>query len=392
MRGTRHLLAFTALSAVLAAAPLAAAAPVPLDALRRSAATAQSRWSSAAERLADTRATQSALEHRVAALKRLNERQPRANHAELERLLRESLEADRALEAQKAEVARLEAAFRQALRDAVGAIDGEIRALVPGLQTGTLDARKSAARRINELRAARDELRGELAAVASGPSSGRWGRLSVEIEPLDGPSELNEKADIVEDTRDKLRAKRRALDGLLREARQEREIARAARDFSTDVSLFDEESRVGRVLRGGGPRAAASDAQRAPNSGGGEELGVAGQPDPTGAFAESHDSTGGARGPAAPGFSADPAPPAPVAPPASNAPPVQIPSVSRELSPELLMRLRIEELAASKLDVATLEQLVAELERTERFLAKEATRIRQRAEQLEEDETKALGQ
>ncbi len=327
--------------------------------------TTLNRWQQAQRALDATRATQTSLEQRIGSLKRQDPRAPA-----LESLLRASLEADRVLAAQEAEIKRHEQALGQLVRRGVVEIDSEIRSTLPRLKTGPLADRKVAAQTINSLRALRDRLRGALAQVTRGDEQRAWARYSVKIEPLDGPTELNEKADVVEDTRDKLAQRRTVLAQLLREAKEEREIAVAAADFSTDVSLFDEETRTSRVLR----QAGGNDGRLAATAAKDTTVGnAAPAPEQLSGFQDRNEAV-------------DPAvPTTPVAP--SVAAPQSV-AVAKDINASVLLSARVEDLAAQRLDLATLEQLVAELARLDAYLAAEANKIRQRASALEADEAK----
>lgn len=383
-----------------------------LPQLQAQVGTLVSRWEDSERNLARTRSEQASLEHRIAALKRLEASRPTSAAAELENLLRDSVQADQALRRDLlAETERRQSAV-DAIKNGVARIDAEIRRLVPALKTGSEGARVQAARRLNALKGARDDLKLELATLKDAEGSRRaWARYEVAIEPLDGPSELNEKADFVEDTRDKIQEKRQALAALIREAQEEQQLAQAARDFATDVTIFDEESRTGRVQRrgeggasvkavpervttvadnptnpvqAGSPppnEAAETPAAPSPGRGGGEG-------DNLGAF----DGTGGTAPPPAPPPTTAPrtngsgaVAPTPTSPIGSAAP------LSKDLNPSVLLSLRIEELAAKGVDLATLERLVNELQRLDHHLAQQAQQIRARAKQLEVDEAKVLG-
>ena len=189
----------------------------------------------------------------------------------------------------------------------------------------------------------------------------------------DGPTELSLKADFVEDTRDKVIKKRRALIALLAEARQEREIAQVAQDFRTDVTLFDEETRQGRVLRQqGGPSGALEQRNGTDNptpaTPNGPEL-----VDPDdGEFLGGGDPSGPPNQPT-------------VTPSAPSGP-----SPSRTIDPDVLLNMRVEDLAAGALDVSTLQKYVEDLRALEGFLSGQADALRKRADLLEADEARDL--
>lgn len=313
-------------------------------------------WRRAQERLRATEATQSELEDRIATLKRRDNEDVHAMSPELERLLVRSVAAEDRLASLRARASAARRELSDALRARIRAIDQAIQAQVPRLKSGPLDGRQTAARAIRTLSRQRDRLRarlGDLSATGSSPRRA-WSRYEVAIEPLDGPRELHEKADFVEDTRDKLTKKRRALRALIREARQQREVAKAARDFARDIGLFDEESRSTRV----GRRGAAGALSEVPESAGGGTP-PSGQPPPR----------------------MDPPPP----PRSGNGAPA--PVVPREISPDVLINLRVENLADDpRVDLNTLRRLERELSELDVFLRKRVRTIRRRAEELEEHE------
>lgn len=406
------------LLSVASPAAQAGTPPVSVETLTARVDARVARWQQArAQRLA-AQAAANTLATRVEALKRAKAR-PGAAAGELERLLQASVVAERTLAQALTDEADARAEVERAVRGGVGRVDREIRARVPGLKAGPLPERQETARQINALRAARQHLRDAAASLGDDAPAPRkdWARYQVKVEPLDGPSELNEKADFVEDTRDKLKKKRFALARLLQEAKQEREIARAARDFDTYVRLFDEEARTDRVTRQAGTGATAerangddlasapeSQAPTSPSTGGTQNNGV-----PTAGLGNESSNpppgTEPGRG-STDGFNQTPndstASPNPdtggktgtgqlPASPAVGVPTAEAGSVARDINAELLINLRVDELAAQGLDMATLERLVEELEALDGFLDHQAKAIRQRARSIEAEDAESLG-
>lgn len=393
--------AIIALALGLTVAPAGLRAATPSASVQTLVATAEQRlhtWRAATLAVAQSRVRQSELARRIDALKREGR-----GGAELQRLLEASVVADRGLEAALSKAAEARADVERAIQAGVARVDREIRALVPKLKAGPIGERRAAARRINALRAERQRLREAASALDAARARPKrdWARYEVEVEPLDGPAELEEKADFVEDTRDKLAKKRRAIAQLLEEAKQEQRIARAARDFDTYVSAFDEETRTERVIRGGaanGPQAAGdlAGAPETPSRGSGSPT--------TDAPNFGNDGRGGGVDPATPpmnesgndGFSQTPdasdklgvgqTPSGPTVgtPSASPSP------VGRDINADVLINLRVSELAAQDLDLATLLRLVEELEQLDGYLADQASTIRARAKTLEADEAEDL--
>lgn len=359
-------------------------------------------WRGAEHRLAQTRATSTALAARIDHLKRSG----RAG-AQLQSQLRQSLNAEQQLRAALTQHADARNDVERTVRGGVARIDQEIRSLVPQLKAGPLADRKQAAGRINVLRKARQQLRDTLQALQGPqPAAQRaWAKYQVKVLPLDGPSELQDKADFVEDTRDKLAKKRLALAKLLNEAKQERQIARAAQDFDTYVRIFDEEARSGRITRqpgrGGAAEAAADTtvlqgaAEPTKTTGAtagtldpGTNSGFESTPNPA-PQAPPTDSTANNNGgtPTTPttGGTANRDDGSRAQAPAAVAEPNAAPVV-RELNADVLLNLRVAQLATETLDVATLKRLVAELEALDRFLDGQAKSIRRRAQTLESNE------
>lgn len=265
----RSILALAAVAVAVSVCPGGLRAdPDPVTAARDRADAAIARWGAAQKAQVATRARFEALEQRIAALKK--DSGPTAS-GELARLLKASVDADAELSARDRAVEDGAAAARASVVAAVSAVDERIRSLAPRLETGELGDRKQAARAINELRAARRALKEALARIDVPAALPRaWSRYAVRVDPLDGPRELGEKADFVEDARDKVRKKRDELAQLIREARQERALAEASATFRTDARHFDEEVRLGRVTRqssgGGGALAASAGGGAAPPS------------------------------------------------------------------------------------------------------------------------------
>ncbi len=323
-------------------------------------------YTDARARLEHLRAEQSSLERRIATLKKSG-----TDRQALVALLERSVDAEATLDAARREVDRAETAYTKALTTAITTIDVNIRARVPDLKRGPLEARRAAAAQINVMRTARQGLRAELAALARARQRTRaWAQYQVQYDEDDGPVELTEKADFVEDTRDKVVRKRRAIIQLIEEARQHRRIAEAAQDFRTDVTLFDEETRQGRVRRQTrtGIVPLSSGGNRSPPETDAPAFGDGPESDP------GSDSAGG-----------DPV----VSSPAVTAPP---PTVSglRALNPDVLLNLRVEDVAAGALDVATLNQYVEDLKALEAFLSGQADSLRRRANALKADEARKL--
>lgn len=336
------------------------------------------------------------LAHRLAAMKRLRGEQKLGTSGALEDLLRTSQAAEKAL-AEKAEArnaAKRDAEKKTALAmEAIKAKKGSLRS---GLLSKNPAERTEAAKKLRELEASYNELQSQLASVSVERALPRaWKQYEVKIDPLDGPAELREKADFVDDVRDKFLRRKREVEARLTEARQEREVARLAKDFRTETTLFDEQSVSSRVAR-----TAGSGAERAAtlaDNKSGDVLGSRTTPPPLGAVSgppPSPPPQGAAQDGA---FSAPESNPGlsgvPTGGSASEAvrpPALSAPVLPRQLDLNGLLNLSSKDLDKN-LDVDALEALLKDLGQLEAFLSSRAGTIRSRAATLESDETRAKG-
>lgn len=365
--------------------PTVARALVAIDAATQSFETAQRALDAA-------RARHEELAHRITALKRVST----GASATLSTLLEASVTAERELTARAAARDKAKAEVERRATASVQLIDAEIIALRPSLKVP--EARAEAARQLKALVADRDVARAALARLARTESSTpkAWAQYEVKVEDLDGPADLREKADFVEDTRDKLRKKRAALERLVADARQSREIARASANFRTELGLFDEQARTGRVARSSEAGAtnvlSDSTSTREETNQAAPETPPVAAVNPPGRAAEPESPADGLTGP---GFGATPAPaPPPTGQPSTTgAPSVAAPQAAplpKSVDPTQVLNLDIGALGAGQ-DVASLEALLRDLQAIDRFLDARAAQIRQRAEALEADESQALG-
>ncbi|MCK6549454.1 hypothetical protein L6R52_26680, partial [Myxococcota bacterium] len=202
-----------------------AESPAALVAARGQVTRDVAAWEQARRTQRETQSRYDALEHRIAQLKRLRTKDGFTAEAELDRLLKESVSADAALTASAQQVGARAADVKKSVNAALAIVDGRIRELLPRRKRGALDDRKTAARNINELRAVRQELASLVGRLSTdGGTPREWSKYDVKIEALDGPAELREKADVVEDTRERLRKKRAELAMLVRDAKIEQEV------------------------------------------------------------------------------------------------------------------------------------------------------------------------
>ena len=438
----------TALRAIIVSLALVATSHVAwgsefpwLDSARTTISSRVSAWRRAAVEAKVIRDRHEALAHRIGALKRTGRVEGRAQPA-LEQLLRASLETERLLEAKNRTRQASAEAVAEIVDDSVRRIDAEIVRLKPGLRRGSRLARAASARRLKALITARGELKAQVTALATAaPAASRaWTSYEVTVEPLDGPQELRDKADFLEDTRDKFEKKRRALSQLIAQARQEREIARAAANFQTDLRHFDEEMRTGRVARRdsalgvtttGGPTRTNERSQppaderdsateQSPGQLGGGEPNNAtaggtradGDPSPGPMPTDVNtgiDSTGNGRvtagggghaaPPSAPGAFAEAdddvaskTTPAPGASAGLDASPVIgfTGNLPRQVDPDILLNLDVADLEGAA-NLERLAALLGDLEQLDAFLQNQAGGIRALADQLEADETRTLG-
>jgi hypothetical protein len=388
-------LGFSILLAALAmfvAARIGLAEPLRVSSLEARANGAARALQEAQRKERKTRDQQALLANRIASLKR---DRSATDDALLERLLRESIEADNALAAQIEETQRSQQAALQALRDAFETIDARLEQIKPNIGLDKpMPVRRAAAAEISELRAVRKRMVQLLTSVKGKERHSDWADHVVTIDPLDGPSELADKDAVLALTRKKIEEKKRQLAVLIRE----KKIAQAARDFATDVTALDDDIRTGRVSRrpgGGGDEAATlSDSNRAPpaaapnNESAEVGAGFRGTPEQADDFAAppldpSRDAALD-QGQSQVGVST-PKAAVQVTPPAAVTP---LP-VPKQIDPNFLFNLPIEQLDADTYDLATLERYIAELEGMQKALAIQAQKIKRRSQQIEKDEARA---
>jgi hypothetical protein len=370
-----------------AASTPAAAAPVRLSPMLGAARATQRRaldaWTAADQALATAQERADELAHRIAALKRLRDQSSTrfTQSAELERLLEASLGAERAVaDGRRARDVRA-ADVRRETDAALRVLDQAIVTERPRLAAAEVPARVAAAQQLRALVEARQDVKQRATVLGRGVAEQRkaWAAYDVKIDPLDGPIDLREKADFVEDTRDKLVKKRAELERRVREAREERELARASQSFRTEVSMFDEQTRSGRVTRRPSGNEALSFADAAPQAAGTSARGTPAPPAPTEDLrAATHDGKASdpSAGPGPAGFQSAPTSPASVGAP-----------VLRQIDASALLNLNLTALPADA-DPAELERMLGDLGALERYLAARAELLRARAVRLEDDESR----
>lgn len=347
------------------------------------AAAAQVRAAEAQVQSVDAR--QSALEREILELKREGDRRGR-----LTDLLRDSLAAEAEVEAELEALDRARDRFTATVRSTVARLDRALRSLADGLERGSKADRRARARRIRTLLETRRWVLETEKRLKPPPSAlpAATDLAVLKVDPLDGPEELREKADFAEDARDKLRAKSAELARLVERRRRTRAIARAARDFAVDVSLFDEEL-MAVVVQGSG--ASTDEASRSPT--GGEQVG------------DRFDgnlgsgSAGGPENPGAPGSETDGIPPEFQIPdsggPSTPADPGPSPGTggeggspvdlsTRNMDPLVLLNLEVDHLSVESVEVEQLEALLQKVERLEALFSARARAMRARARRMDE--------
>lgn len=223
----------------------ASAIAQPASLLKRS----QTEFNAAKDEVARLAASQRRLAKEIDQLKRRS-----GPSAELTRLLQASVEAQAALERADDERRRAAKAYARAVRRRISAIDEEMRSQLAGLRTGALETRREVARLLKALHEERRVLSATLAELTPVPKNARrWASFRITVDPLDGPQELQEKADFLEDARDKLRKKATEIAALVVASKRSRRLQEAANRFRMETGLFDEELRPERVTRGRAP-------------------------------------------------------------------------------------------------------------------------------------------
>ena len=363
------------------------------------ASAALLRWQQSNRELVKLRAQHDGLAHRIAALKRL--RGPRPANRKLQELLQKSIIAAKEME-QKSQVRAQHASLcRDTIRAGRAEIDRQIALRKSGLRSREAKVRQETARILRRLLGERANLRAmqeQLNAHDAVPEP--WQQYEVKIDALDGPLDLREKAEFIEDTRDKLHRKKKKLSELLTEKQQILVLARASYQFQSDMSAFDESTRSGRVERQGErastlalPRFGASseadvaDSFAAPSNGSGNQSPAAS------ATADRGDDAAASSG----GPSVTESTNAPASSASSPGVGTSISGVNQSagtwvqrLDPDLLINLNINSLFRENLDMAQLRQLMANLEKLDAYLRAQAKNIHDRADRIEADEKQVL--
>ena len=178
-------------------------------------------------------------------------KQQDADHPELQALLVRSVAMEQQLNSADARRERARQSLAKVLRAAIGVLDETMRTLSPRLKTGPPEERRQAAYTLQHLQVRRRRWRRQLAKLDPHPrEAARWGRYRVALNPLDGPPELREKADFLDDAADKLAELGDQLAELVRSADQARRVRRTASRFAREANGFDEQARSGRIPRG----------------------------------------------------------------------------------------------------------------------------------------------
>ena len=318
---------------------------------------------------------------RISSLKRKSKLDS-AESSELARLLERSLVAEVDLRQAQLHLMQSENQLKAKLREAIEKIDKEIRKLVEEIKIGALSKRKKAAQVIRELASQRQKFRESLAKMAR-PSDDRhrWLVESMEVGPLDGPRELEDKADFLEDTIDKLRAKRKILKRLSEQAAQEQHITLASREFEMDISVFEEEARPVQFKRSQSQAQPAADNESpigsdslSPPVGAGNPVSAPSPPPPSDSPPESFD----------PPSDTPSDTPREQNPPASAPDPIAVDSTSLEkVATFELVTLDMIKIESQPPRADVLKQLQKQLKLLEENLAKTAVALRARARKLE---------
>jgi len=374
-----------------------------------------SQWKQTNRQLKRLKAQHDELAHRIAALKRVrrNAIASRTLQTRLQESVLASTELEKSSQRRTQQAKRCRADIDLALKKT----DGGIAAQKKGLRSAQASVRKKTAKILRRLlgdRARLREMQNLLSQSDETPKS--WRQYEVKIDPLDGPNELREKAEFIEDTRDKLKRKKNKLEQLFTERRQMLALAKAANKFQTDMSAFDESTRSGRVERQGERSGALSlptlnartqndAASESSNQASASSATQEAQPQtanaPSRGGNSGTDDSPGADAPETLAGSSD----------ASNAQTNNSVSASsgavgtsisggnqsasnwvQQLDPDVLINLKVNELASENMNLDQLIQLMANMDKLDSYLKAHAKNIQNRADKIEEDEKQVLHQ
>lgn len=206
----------------------------------------QHAWSTARNRVHTLNQKHKAIGQKILSLRQVHTDQ----HPQVTTALRQSVLIQTQLEAANRNLRAHEGRLAQLIQKRVHEIDQKMLKQAPGLKAGSLSKRKAVAKAISRLR---EERRGHQTTLRNlrepvNPSK-TWRALLNKDPTSSSLSGLQERADFLEDTRDKLLAKRKQLAALLEVSERRMAVAQAEYSFAIEASLFDEQTRVGRVLR-----------------------------------------------------------------------------------------------------------------------------------------------
>ncbi len=139
--------------------------------------------------------------------------------------------------------------YQTLLTASVQKLDQTMLALVPALKVGPHSERRRTAQRMLRLRKDRIKKATILRSLTASTGNERWATFARTLPPAHTPEELEARADFLEDARDKLVSKQTAVLALLRTSQRRQTLEETTYTFLSETSLFDEQTRIGRVLR-----------------------------------------------------------------------------------------------------------------------------------------------
>lgn len=157
----------------------------------------------------------------------------------LERLLKDSQDVTNRIEKLDSQLQALQKSYVKSGKKLVGLYDSEISRLLKQLENQQLAAarQREVLQEIERLRVRSESLKDRI-----GESKIAKHKIPrVEIEADDSPKQIEQKADLLKDQEDKLRASASLIEKRANELKKEMELRSRMNDLVTDLSMFDQQ-------------------------------------------------------------------------------------------------------------------------------------------------------
>ena len=184
------------------------------------------------------------LAFQIETLKRSDKNGLGVSERKLTKALQESVVLSQRIEALDRQVAAMKNQVEQNRRELQQAYETQIAALLKQIESTDGPDREGLTRKATSYLSAKLRLQAPLSLA---PDT-RLVRL-VEVSPKDGPELIREKADLVLDVADKLRAELARVNTRLTDLKRQQSMGDKMRQFTEEIAFFDEDLSVGRTIQ-----------------------------------------------------------------------------------------------------------------------------------------------